>query len=251
MSDAMDEKFTAIVSGKNGTTTQEVVIRLREMIQCGELSAGDRLPPERDLAKLLGVSRPTLRAGIRSLSTVGILQSRQGAGTFVVAAADSPVLDGSQLKLLAALHGFTSEEIFEVWISLEVSNASFAAQRATTEQIKQMNKEIGKMNASFNDSEKFFEHEKRFHDIIASASQNRVLTALTNMIAAILFEFQRKVVSANHLKDLAEQNHKIYLAIRERNSKNAGEAMSESLPKKQAAYLFEFEIDKENRQKAD
>jgi GntR family transcriptional regulator, transcriptional repressor for pyruvate dehydrogenase complex len=248
MSDAMEEKFTAIISGKNGTTTQEVVIRLREMIQRGELSAGDRLPPERDLAKLLGVSRPTLRAGIRSLSTVGILQSRQGAGTFVVEAADSPVLDGSQLKLLAALHGFTAEEIFEVWISLEVSNASFAAQRATSEQIKQMNKEIEKMNALSDDSEKFFIHEKRFHEIIASASQNRVLTALTNMVAAILFEFQSKIVGSNDLKDLAEQNHKIYLAIRERNSKNAGEAMYEILSKKQTEYSFDFEPPKENGQ---
>ena len=75
--------FRNLNSEKNGTTAEEVVSRLREMIQDGELSAGDRLPPERDLAKLLGVSRPTLRAGIRSLTTVGILQSKQGAGTLI------------------------------------------------------------------------------------------------------------------------------------------------------------------------
>src|SRR5687768_4023490 len=98
--------FKTLNSEKNGTTAEEVVTRLREMIQRGEINAGDKLPPERDLAKLLGVSRPTLRAGIRSLTTVGILQSRQGAGTFVAKAEESPTLDGSSLRMMAALHGF-------------------------------------------------------------------------------------------------------------------------------------------------
>src|SRR5689334_15170425 len=74
---------------RHGTSSEEVVFRLRDMIHRGELKHGDRLPPERDLAKILGVSRPTLRAGIRSLAAVGVLQSRQGAGTFVVEADES------------------------------------------------------------------------------------------------------------------------------------------------------------------
>src|SRR5215204_3587376 len=102
MSEVNQDKFTTIVSEKNGTTAEEVVTRLREMIQSGDLAAGDRLPPERDLAKLLGVSRPTLRAGIRSLTTVGILQSKQGAGTFVAEVEESPTLDTSALRLLSA-----------------------------------------------------------------------------------------------------------------------------------------------------
>jgi DNA-binding FadR family transcriptional regulator len=100
--------FSNLNSEKNGTSAEEVVGRLREMIQNGDLVPGDRLPPERDLAKLLGVSRPTLRAGIRSLTSIGILQSKQGAGTFVAEAEASPTLDTSALRLLSALHGFTS-----------------------------------------------------------------------------------------------------------------------------------------------
>src|SRR6478672_5837544 len=102
MKDKKPTVFSNLNSEKNGTTAEEVVERLRRMIQSGELSPGDRLPPERDLAKLLGVSRPTLRAGIRSLSTVGILQSRQGAGTFVVEKGESPTLDSSPLRMMAA-----------------------------------------------------------------------------------------------------------------------------------------------------
>src|SRR5687768_152625 len=112
--------FSNLNSERNGTSAEEVVSRLREMIQSGILLAGDWLPPERDLAKLLGVSCPTLRAGIRSLATVGILQSKQGAGTFVAEAEESPTLDSGALRLLSALHGFTSDEMFQARLALEM-----------------------------------------------------------------------------------------------------------------------------------
>src|SRR5215212_7473187 len=80
MTDSNTDIFKTIDPERSGTTAEEVISQLREMIHRGELRPGDRLPPERDLAKLLGVSRPTLRAGIRSLSAVGVLQSRQGPG---------------------------------------------------------------------------------------------------------------------------------------------------------------------------
>ena len=84
MTEAKAIMFKTIDAERRGTTSEEVVSQLREMIHKGELRPGDRLPPERDLAKRLGVSRPTLRAGISSLAAVGVLQPRRGAGTFVV-----------------------------------------------------------------------------------------------------------------------------------------------------------------------
>src|SRR6267378_1285595 len=104
MTDSNATIFKTIDAERRGPTFEEVVSQLREMIHRGALRPGDRLPPERDLAKLLGVSRPTLRAGISSLAAVGVLQSRQGAGTFVVKADGPPSLDSSPLKLMASLH---------------------------------------------------------------------------------------------------------------------------------------------------
>src|SRR3954468_1681065 len=175
-------KFKTIDSDKANTTAEEVVGRLRDMIHSGELASGDRLPPERDLAKLLGVSRPTLRAGIRSLTAVGILQSRQGAGTFVAVAEDSPTLDTSALRMLSALHGFTSDEMFEARLALEMSIAGLAAERATSEQMTLMAEEITGMYASLNDPAQYLVHDMQFHQTIAAASQNRILTALMNMV---------------------------------------------------------------------
>ena len=234
--------FKNLNSEKNGTTAEEVVTRLREMIQRGEISAGDRLPPERDLAKLLGVSRPTLRAGIRSLSTVGILQSRQGAGTFVAEAEESPTLDSSQLRLLSALHGFTSDEMFEARLALEMSIAGLAAERATSEQMTVLAEEIAGMYASLEQPEQYLVHDMQFHQTVAAASGNRILTSLMNMVATILFDYRSKTVKrATDLKESAEQHHNIYRALRERDSEAARRAMRDHLLETQRAQRLEVE----------
>ena len=232
--------FKNLNSEKNGTTAEEVSDRLRDMIHSGELSSGDRLPPERDLAKLLGVSRPTLRAGIRSLSTVGILQSKQGAGTFVAQRAESPTLDGSPLKMLSALHGFTSDEMFEARLALEMSIAGLAAERANSEQMTQLAEQIAGMYASLAEPEEYLVHDMQFHQTIAAASGNRILTSLMNMVATILSDSRSKTVKrARDLKQSAEQHHNIYRAMRERDPEAARRAMHDHLIETQKAQRLE------------
>ena len=234
--------FSNLNSEKNGTTAEEVVERLRRMIHSGELSPGDRLPPERDLARLLGVSRPTLRAGIRSLSTVGILQSRQGAGTFVVEKDESPTLDSSPLRMLSALHGFTSDEMFEARLALEMSIAGLAAERSTSEQMTLMAEQITGMYASLDNPEQYLVHDMKFHQTIAAASDNRILTSLMNMVATILFDSRSKTVHrALDLKESAEQHHNIYRAMREHDTEAARQAMHDHLIETQKAQRLEEE----------
>lgn len=232
--------FSNLNSEKNGTTAEEVATRLRDMIHNGELRAGDKLPPERDLAKILGVSRPTLRAGIRSLTTVGILQSRQGAGTFVAKGGGSPMLDSSPLRMLSALHGFTSDEMFEARLALEMSIAGLAAERVDSENITLLAEEVAGMYASLTDPEQYLVHDMRFHQTVAAASGNRILTALMNMVAAILFEARSKTVHrALDLKQSAEQHHNIYRALRERDPEAARKAMRDHLTETQKAQRLE------------
>lgn len=222
--------FKAIAPERRGATSEVVVEQLREMIHRGELRPGDRLPPERDLAKLLGVSRPTLRAGIRSLAAVGVLQSRQGAGTFVVQSDGQPTLDGSPLRLMASLHGFTSAEMFEARLTLEMSVAGFAAERATGDHLATMAEEVASMYAALEDPEQFLVHDVRFHQAIATASGNRILTALMNMVSKILFDIRIKTVKrATDLKESVEMHRTIYNAIRKRDPEAARAAMREHL----------------------
>jgi GntR family transcriptional repressor for pyruvate dehydrogenase complex len=241
MADLNTDIFKAIGADRTGTSSEEVVLRLREMIHRRELRPGDRLPPERDLAKILGVSRPTLRAGIRSLAAIGALQSRQGAGTFVVETDDPPSLDSSPLRLMAALHGFTSAEMFEARRALEMSIAGLAAERATGDQMASMSEELTGMFASLDEPEQFLVHDMRFHQTVAAASGNRILTALMNMVATILFDVRSKTVRrARDLKESAEMHRSIYRAIRERNSEAARSAMRDHLMLAQRAQEAEM-----------
>lgn len=230
MTDSNNTLFKTIDSERRGTTSEEVIAQLREMIHRGELRPGDRLPPERDLAKLLGVSRPTLRAGIHSLAAVGVLQSRQGAGTFVVKADGPPSLDSSPLRLMASLHGFTPAEMFEARRSLEMAIAALAAERATGDHMATLAEEIAGMYASLDEPEQFLVHDMRFHQTVAAASGNRILTSLMNMVATILFDVRSKTVRrARDLKESAEMHRQVYRAIRERNPEAAGNAMRDHL----------------------
>ena len=252
MTDSDRVKFKAVATERRGQTSEGVVKHLRGMIHHGELRPGDRLPPERDLAKLLGVSRPTLRAGIRSLAAVGVLESRQGAGTFVVKGDESPVLDSSSLSLMASLHGFTSEEMFEARRALEMAIAGLAAERATGEQLASLAEEMAGMYASLELPEDYLIHDMRFHQMVAAASGNRILTALMNMVAATLFDVRRKTVRRAHdLKESAEMHREIYRAIRDRNAEEARNKMRAHLLLAETAQRLEMEaLDNQNGETA-
>lgn len=241
MSETRQDIFTTLDSERNGTTAEEVVARLREMIHRGDLRSGDRLPPERDLAKQLGVSRPTLRAGIRSLSAVGVLKSKQGAGTFVVEADASPALDSNPLRLLASLNGFSSAEMFEARLLLEMAITGLAAERATSEHLAALAEELAEMFATLDEPEEYLVHDMRFHQTIAAASGNRIITALMNMVVSILFDVRSKTVHRAHdLKESADMHRQIFRAIREGKTEAARDAMRDHLLLAQKAQAEEL-----------
>ena len=230
MSDSNGDLFKAIRAKRSGATTEEVIFQLREMIHRGDLRPGDRLPPERDLAKLLGVSRPTLRDGLGSLAAAGVLHSRRGAGTFVVKTEGPPALDSNPLRLMASFHGFTTFETFEARKSLEMAIAGLAAKRASSEQLAQMSDTIAEMFASLDDPAQYLVHDMAFHQTVAAASGNRILTSLMNMLASILLEVKSQTVKCpRDLQESAEMHRNIYRAIRKRDVAAASAAMREHL----------------------
>ncbi|HET6891257.1 MAG TPA: FadR/GntR family transcriptional regulator [Pyrinomonadaceae bacterium] len=221
-----------------GQTTEEVVARVSELIKSAQLKPGDRLPPERELSKQIGVSRPSLRAGLRALSSMGVLRSRQGAGTFV--ADGPPTLDSEPLRLLAALHGFSFDHMFETRSILEVGAAGLAAERATSEQLATLADEIAEMYASLNNPQEYLVHDIRFHRAIAQASGNPTLATLVEMVSAVMYERRRDTIERAHdFKESLELHQQVYRAIRDRQPDEARAAMREHIVRAQNAFALE------------
>lgn len=207
---------------------QAVVRHVAVLIEQGRLRPGDRLPPERELAQELGVSRPTVRAGLHALAAMGVTESRQGAGTFITGG--PPRLGAGPLSFLAALHGFTRDEIFEARRVLEVGAVGLAAEHGLTDRLAPMAEEVTGMFASLNDPQTFLVHDVRFHRAVAAAGGNPVLLALVEMVSSLVYEQRRMTVERAHdLKESAEMHRRIYQAIRDRDPERARAEMSRHL----------------------
>ncbi len=219
---------TSVQPESDALTAERVVSHIEQLIQSGQLKPGDRLPPERELARQVGVSRPSVRSGLHSLAALGVVESRHGAGSFITPG--PPRLSTGPLNLLAALHGFTRDEMFEARRVLEVGAAGLAAERATGEERADLADEVAGMFASLEDPQAFLLHDVRFHRSVALASHNHVLAALVEMVSTLVYERRRLTVRrAKDLKQSAEMHRRIYLAIRDKLAERARHEMSEHL----------------------
>jgi GntR family transcriptional repressor for pyruvate dehydrogenase complex len=231
-------KLKIIKPVRPGQATEQVVARVYDLIQREDLKPGDRLPPERELAKELGISRPSLRSGLSSLISMGVLRSRQGAGTFI--ADGPPVLDSEPLRLLAALHGFSFEHMFETRSVLEVGAAGLAAERATGEQLATMSEEIAEMFAALDEPQQFLVHDIAFHRAVAAASGNPTLATLVEMVSAVMYEKRRDTIDRAHDFNEALENHRdVYRAIRARKPDEARAAMRAHIDRSRQAFALE------------
>jgi GntR family transcriptional regulator, transcriptional repressor for pyruvate dehydrogenase complex len=208
--------------------TMQVVEHIRSLISSGEVRPGDRLPPERDLARQLKISRSSLRSGIGFLAAMGVLKSRHGAGTFV--ASGPPSFDSSSFSVLGALHGFLPGQMFEARIIIESNLAALAAERATEEQVTELAEEVAEMYAALDDPHEYLIHDVRFHRAIARAAANPILAAIMETLIANLYEIRSKTIqNAIDLKESSEMHREIYRAIRSHNPAQARRSMEQHL----------------------
>jgi GntR family transcriptional repressor for pyruvate dehydrogenase complex len=134
------------------------------------------------------------------------------------------------LHFLAALHGFTRDEMFEARRLLEVGVAGLSAERATGEQMAAIAEEVTSMFASLDAPHQFLVHDIRFHRAVAAASCNPILASLIEMLSNVFYERRRQTVNrARDLKESAEMHRRIYMAIRQRDVAAARDAMNRHL----------------------
>jgi GntR family transcriptional regulator, transcriptional repressor for pyruvate dehydrogenase complex len=225
-------------------STEQVVSFVRGLIDRGRLHPGDRLPGERDLALQIGVSRPSVRAGLHALAAMGVVRSRHGSGTYIP---DGPPSLGSEpLSFLAALHGFTREEMYETRRILETEAAGLAAERATSDHLATLAEEVAGLFANRDNPNQFLVHDINFHRAVADSAKNPIVGALVGMVSALYYERRKATAqraSDSDLRDAAEAHRRIYQAIRARDADGARRAMSEHLLQASRYQAQEFDKD--------
>jgi len=150
---------------------EDIVGQVQALIQEGVLKPGDRLPPERELAERLGVSRSSLREAIRALELRGLVVSRPGAGTFVSTESVETILS----VIAASINGSGGylSDIFEVRHLLEPQIAALAAERATPEDIRSMASSLEEQARQIERGETGVEGDTAFHFAMAMATHNK------------------------------------------------------------------------------
>jgi len=216
-----------MVNPRDTAAGAQLVEHVRREIEAGRLGPGNRLPPERELAREMGVSRPSLRSGLRTLQAMGIITSRRGAGTFIVEG--PPHLGKAPLQFLAALYGFTLDQMYEARRMLEVGAASLAAERATGEQLAAMADEITGLFATLEESQAFLRHDLGFHRAVAAGSGNPIVAAIIGTLTEIIWETGRLNMDGFGLRESAETHRRIYEAIRAHSPERARREMNEHL----------------------
>jgi GntR family transcriptional repressor for pyruvate dehydrogenase complex len=206
----------------------QVVDHIRALIENGTLKSGDQIPPERELARKLQISRASLRTGIGYLAALGVMKIKHGIGTFV---ADGPPEFGrASLSFIGALHGFQSWQLFEARILLESGLAALAAERGRDEHHAALAEEVAEMFASIDTPSEYLIHDVLFHRAIAQASGNPILAAIMETVTSSMYDNRRKTVErSTDLRESALMHREIYRAIRARKPGDARRLMEEHL----------------------
>jgi DNA-binding FadR family transcriptional regulator len=169
-------------TAKRSSLVDQVIEQLRGEITGGGWPVGGKIPPEPVLSETLGVGRNTVREAVRALTHAGLLESRQGDGTYVRATSE---LSGAVRRRLE-----TAElvEILEVRRGLEVEAARLAATRRTEADIAAIALALARRDAAWAAGEHamFVEADFDFHTAVVEATHNRVLTDLYRDFSAAL-----------------------------------------------------------------
>lgn len=186
-------------SPRRSALSDQVISALRGQITSGEWPVGSRIPTEPELVEQLGVARNTVREAVRALAHNGLLDIRQGSGTYVVATSELAGVMHRRFADADPLH------IAELRSTLESSAARYAAERRTERELGQLQALLERREEAWRsgDSTAFVDADATFHLAVVAASHNDVLTALYSDLSDVLRTWLRDDVG----EDLSPENH--------------------------------------------
>lgn len=209
---------------------EEIIEQIKDLILKGELKPGDKLPTERDLAVQLNVSRTAIREALRSLESMGFIESRVGGGTFI----REVTLD----NVIKPFSGILSQdkklmmELIEVRILLEGEIAKLAAQRITEEKIKMIEDSISLMEKEIKSGDIGISGDNSFHDTLAIVAENSAMSKILSMCGDLLSDTRKATLKIPGQPAKSIVDHKeIFEAIKNKDGEEAKRRMQAHLNK--------------------
>lgn len=225
---------------------EDIALQVQDAISSGQLKEGDRLPNERQLGTLFGVSRATLREALRVLEGAGAIQVRRGASGGIFVSEPNAAQVAQALEALIRFRGVTAAELAEFRGSFEAETAFWAAKRASDEEIARLNEIVAEYAERAELPETrwtaLVDLDIAFHEQVAFASHNQVRVAIMLGIHGALRQASLMIeglASAEFRRSEADELTGIARAIGRRQPPNARRRMREHVLRNSDAEVIE------------
>lgn len=194
-----------IQTAGRSTLVDDTADKIRQMIFSGEIKPGELLPPRRELADHFGVGISTVHEAIQSLSTVGLVESRPGRGTWVRHDALESIIHPSFIT--NRFGEIDADTIYEARMFIEVALAELAARKATSEDVEQIWAALNQAHEVIADDADFVSADWDFHLAIAEAAHNELLQAFYHLARELLLDFIEDAIRLPNVKEEATEYH--------------------------------------------
>lgn len=208
----------------------KVAERIQNLILRQQLRAGDRLPPERELAEGMGVSRTVVREAFKALQERGLIKIISGRGAFVARKELAAERIHESINLAFRLQTQSYDHLNEIRETLETDIAELAATRASQQQIEQLARAIEAMDLAIESPEQYVQADLEFHSVLAAATGNPLFGALVSPVIDLLHDARLLIFEAPGAPQRGQEGHReIFKCIQDRDARGAREAMHRHL----------------------
>lgn len=205
------------------TVAEMVSRRIMAMISARALKPGDQLPPERDLAESLGVSRPSVREAIRGLSILGVVKSRQGGGAYI-SDLDAEALLGP-IRFFLSLEDVNVRELYDARSLIESDVARRAAVNMSDAQLDELTAILAAQESTLQDARAFRVSDVDFHEAIWNGCGNAFLRKIGESLNVLGLEFRKRASETGGvLEQSFADHHRLLAALRARDPDAAAQA---------------------------
>lgn len=205
------------------TASQKVVEQIVKRINDGELKPGGMLPAQRELARLLGVGRSSVREAINALAVMGYIDVLQGKGTFILE--EPPSAEPSDPHLSAALEAGNIVDLMEARELLECKSAELAAERADAKGVRRLRNALEKVEKSGDDYGDFLRADLDFHTTLAEIAGNVVIREMMKLLVEKVIEhhgrFESGLLSPEYRRNSIASARQLVASVAKGDGKKA------------------------------